>query len=93
MSNYASASFVNSYDDQVGDALSVVGAIVSLTEDTLTVSGTKIINANHYVKTAESLIELNIHYVDYYTISPVADVDTNSTAYNTFEESPEEVRK
>lgn len=93
MSNYASASFVNSYDDQVGDALSVVGAIVSLTEDTLTVSGTKIINANHYVKTAESLIAINIHYVDYYTISPVADADTNSTAYNTFEEIPEEVRK
>lgn len=92
-SNYASSTYTNSYEDLNNDSLIVTGAIASITEDTLTVSGEKLINGNHYVKTSESLIGLNIHYVDYYTISLVPDADTNTTAYDSFEEIPEEVRK
>jgi hypothetical protein len=92
-SNYASSTYTNSYEDLNNDSLIVTGAIASITEDTLTVSGGKLINGNHYVKTSESLVGLNIHYIDYYTISLVPDADTNTTAYDSFEEIPEEVRK
>ena len=93
ISNYSSITFTNSYAGEDANALSVLGAVVSITEDAITVSGEKIINGNHYVKTTESLNGLNVHYVSYYTITPLADADTNTTAYNTLEEIPEEVRR
>ena len=91
LTNYSSVTFIDSYTGEADGSLQVHGGIVSIAEDSVLLLGERLIDENMYVKTSESLVAVNIHYG--YYITPLADIETKSTAYATLEEIPEEVRK
>lgn len=91
--NYSAVSFVNSFVD--GDVTSVQtkGTIISQTKEFIVGTESLVYN-NHYVKTTDNAASMNLLEVilGYQKLTPLSDLESGSTAYDAFDEIPEEVR-